>query len=319
MAKLIHVLPLSVKTEELLHMEQTELRPECRSIASVIDMIDSRYGRTDSERACDWLTPPTVVKRETHVGITKIPGMATNDKVVFIRSIRAMRLPDGQLLVVLSDLGSRPGRLSVGALREITIRMYETRKPGGDSAEVSNSTIYTGGDAQAAYHATDNYWGESDWSWGEEEWCVSHDEDVSEVLLGDGSIMLTKPKKAHEATKYSWGPRIASSMSGGELQSRSESEREGFWEIGAFEVWRFCTSLEGLPASIPRKAGPAIPLERKGGGPLTRTKQSLGRVPDSLPPFPQEQLMAGAKWEREKRPFHRVGNRPPPNLFLKRQ
>ena len=64
LAKLIHVLPLAVKTEALLYMDQTERQPEERPIATIINMLDARFGRTDSERACSWLTAFTEFKRD---------------------------------------------------------------------------------------------------------------------------------------------------------------------------------------------------------------------------------------------------------------
>ena len=45
LAKLIHVLPLSIKTEALLYMDHTENAPEARPIAAVMDMMDSRFGK----------------------------------------------------------------------------------------------------------------------------------------------------------------------------------------------------------------------------------------------------------------------------------
>ena len=205
LAKLIHVLPLSVKTESLIYMEQTELCPETRSIAAIMDMLDSRFGRTDSERACAWLTSFTEFKRETQENykdfwsrfarcVSKLEalGMPTNDKVVFNRAIHALRLPDGQLPIVISALETRPDRFSVGALREITIRMYETHKSGGDSTEVYPVTSNPGNESLNTYHASETGWEENDWA---DEWESPLEEDVSEIMLEDGPIMLMKPKK----------------------------------------------------------------------------------------------------------------------------
>ena len=51
LAKLIRVLPLAIQTEALLYMERTGQTPDTRSVAVAMDMVDSRYGMTDSERA----------------------------------------------------------------------------------------------------------------------------------------------------------------------------------------------------------------------------------------------------------------------------
>ena len=211
LAKLIHALPLPIKTEALLYMEQTEQTHDTRSIAVVIDMLDSRYGKTDSERACSWLTAFTEFKRETQenykdswarftrcVAKLEALGMPMNSKVVFNRAIRALRLPDGQLPIVLSALETRPDRFSVEALREIAIRMYETHKPGGDSTEVFATTIDAQNDTVATYHSADGNWDENDWEFDEEESGWNHEEEISEIMLEDGPIMLMKPKKPTE-------------------------------------------------------------------------------------------------------------------------
>ena len=64
LAKLIHILPLSVKTDALLYMESTEGQVESRSVDKIMQLLDRRFGRTDSERACSWLTAFTEFKRE---------------------------------------------------------------------------------------------------------------------------------------------------------------------------------------------------------------------------------------------------------------
>ena len=210
LAKLIHVLPLAVKTEALLYMDQTEKNPGERTVNHVMDMLDSRFGRTDSERACAWLTSFTDFKRETQenykdfwarftrcVAKLEALGMPMNNKIVFNRAIHALRLPDGQLPIVLSALETRPDRFSVDALREITIRMYETHKVGGDSSEVFATNTANPAPAengQGTYFADDQSWYDQDW-WTDEDWAMNHDSEISEIMLEDGSIMLMKPKK----------------------------------------------------------------------------------------------------------------------------
>ena len=211
LAKLIRVLPLAIKTEALLYMDQTEQCPEGRSIAVVINMLDSRFGRTDSERACSWLAAFTEFKRETQENYkdfwarfsrctAKLDalGMPMIDKVIFNRAIHALRLPEGQLPIVLSVLETRPDRFSVAALREVTIRMYETHKPGGDPAEVFTADAQGGCDSQWTYHSAEMASEANDWNgqWNECDWQC--DDETSEVLLEDGPIMLMKPKKPYK-------------------------------------------------------------------------------------------------------------------------
>ena len=149
LAKLIHVFPLAVETEALLYMGPTERSPSGGSIATIMDMMDARFGRTDSERSCAWLSAFAEFKRETQenykdfwarstrcVAKLEALGMPLGEKVVFNKVIQALRFPEGQLPIALSALETRPGPYSAAALREITIRMYETHKSGADTTEV---------------------------------------------------------------------------------------------------------------------------------------------------------------------------------------
>ena len=107
LAKLIHALPLSVKTDALLYMEPTEKNPETRSVDHIMRLMDQRYGRTDSERACSWLTAFAEFKRETNENYkdfwarfnrctAKLAAldMPMTQQVIFNRSIQALRLPE---------------------------------------------------------------------------------------------------------------------------------------------------------------------------------------------------------------------------------
>ena len=130
LAQLIRVLSMAVKTDALIYMEKPERNPADRSIASIMDMMGGRYGRADSERARAWLSAFTEFKREAQenykdlwdrfarcVAMLEALGMATREKVVFGLSIHAIRLPEGKLPIALSALETRPGPLSVAALR----------------------------------------------------------------------------------------------------------------------------------------------------------------------------------------------------------
>ena len=112
LAKLIRLLPLSVKTEALLYMGHTERDTSTRSIASIMDLVDGRVARTDSQRACAWLSAFTDCKREARgnykdfwdgftrcVAKLEAMGMPMGEKVVSNRSIRAIRLPEGEPLL----------------------------------------------------------------------------------------------------------------------------------------------------------------------------------------------------------------------------
>ena len=189
-------------------MGRTEQTPAIRTIAAIMDLLDARYAKTDSERARAWLTSFTEFKRETgenykdfwarftrFVAKLEALGMPMGDKVVSKRVIRALRLPDGQLPIVLSSLETRPDRFSAKALQEITIRMYETHKSGGDSSDVYNATTPANTESQEVYRAGDNDWFADDWYDDHVDWENEQDDEVTEVTLEDGSIMLMKPKK----------------------------------------------------------------------------------------------------------------------------
>ena len=213
LAKLIHVLPLSTKTEALTYMESTEQCPEKRTVNQIMEMMDARYARTDSERACSWLNAFTEFKRESSENYkdfwarfnrctAKLAalGMAMTDQVVFNRAIQALRVPEGQLPIILSALETRPDRFSIDSLKDITIRMYETHRPKIDSTEV-----FAAGHGQNPMQSTHSDQTTVDELESEEDW-----DDSMAVTMEDGSVFLMKPKKAtksrnapgiHEAAK----------------------------------------------------------------------------------------------------------------------
>lgn len=63
LAKLIHIPPLAVKTESVLYRDQTDARPQSRTIETAIRMSDGWFGRTDSGRSFARLTKFTESKR----------------------------------------------------------------------------------------------------------------------------------------------------------------------------------------------------------------------------------------------------------------
>ena len=208
LGKLIHALPLAVKTDALIYMEQTERDPAGRSIVATMDILDARLGRANSERASSWLAAFAEFKRESHGNykdfwarftrcVAKLDAlsMQMNEKVVFNRATRALRLPDGQLPVALSALETRPCRFSGSALREIAIRMCETHRPGGDSAEVYAPDIPGNSESLNTFRAHDNSRNDDDWDFQAYDWGSNHDNELKEVLLEGGSIMRMKPKK----------------------------------------------------------------------------------------------------------------------------
>ena len=208
LSKPIRVLPLAVKTEALIYMGQSERIPADRPIAAIMDPMGGWYARTDSERARAWLSAFADFKREAQgnckdfwarfarcVAKLEALGMPMGEKVVCARSIRALRLPDGQLPIALSEMETRPDRFSVSALREITIRMYATHKTGGDPTEVYDVDTPVNHDARNTFHAKENDWGGNDWACPDEDWYYGMEGEAEELALEDGTIMSMKRKK----------------------------------------------------------------------------------------------------------------------------
>ena len=73
--------------------------------------------------------------------------------------------------------------------------MYEAHKPGSDPTEAFTADAQGSNDSQWTYHAAESTLGPNDWTWQWNDWEWNHDEEAAEVLLGDGSIMLMRPKK----------------------------------------------------------------------------------------------------------------------------
>ena len=64
--------------EVLTYLEGTEVNPESRSLDTVKQMMNARYGKTDSERAWSWLSSFTEFKRGI-LQIIKISGFDSRD------------------------------------------------------------------------------------------------------------------------------------------------------------------------------------------------------------------------------------------------
>ena len=150
-SKIVTVLPLNIRMEVLAYLESTESNSESRSVDTVIQMLNTRYGETDSERARSWLSSSsfTEFKRENAENFkdfrtrfarctTRLNahGMNLSGSIIFHRAIQAIRVPEGQLPILLATLETFPNPTSVTSLRELSIKMYETHKSKPDSSEV---------------------------------------------------------------------------------------------------------------------------------------------------------------------------------------
>ena len=116
-------------------MENTESAPHTRSVDKVMDILNHRFGRTDTERARPWLTSFTEFKRggsenfkdfwtrfDRCVTRLQAHGLAMSESVVFHRSIHALRVPEGQLPILLATLETFPNPTSVDSLKSLAIK-----------------------------------------------------------------------------------------------------------------------------------------------------------------------------------------------------
>ena len=145
MAKMISILPMSVWADAMTYMEETASQPQLRALRPIFSLLDARFGKTDTGKSRMWLSQLTEFKR-TSAGnfedfwsrytrtITKLQslGMAASEEMVFRKAIQALRLPGGQLPIVLSALRTMNAPTSVQSLSELTIKMYETHRPISD-------------------------------------------------------------------------------------------------------------------------------------------------------------------------------------------
>lgn len=131
------------------YMERTEQRPESRPIRKIFEILDYRFGKTDTEQSRIWLSKFEGFKRTTGKNfkdfwpryarnIAKLisPDMAADDDMLFRKAIQSTRLPDGHLPIGLSTLKTMNSPSSVDELKELTIKMYETQRPSSDKTYV---------------------------------------------------------------------------------------------------------------------------------------------------------------------------------------
>ena len=145
-----------------------------------------------------------------------------NDDMISHKAIQALRFPEGQLPIVLSALKTSGGSTSVKALKDLTIKMYETHMPIADSTDV--------------YHLSPH----------EEDPNDDANEDEEEWGMTDegGYTYLMNPKKKDKRKERPWRGRIGTPGSDGNLPELPEfqvqSERKGQRKEGRtmLGMWR---------------------------------------------------------------------------------
>ena len=143
--------PMCSRVEIASNLESAENRIADRSVGDVVGILASRYGTTDSERAWACVAAFTEFKRDPngtfndfrarfYRRITRLDahGVAVNESVALRRPIQAMRIPGGQLHILLSTMGAFGNPSSVGNLRLRSNKMYETHR-----GETDSSAAYT--------------------------------------------------------------------------------------------------------------------------------------------------------------------------------
>ena len=186
-AKIVATLPTNSRMEVLAYLENTESAPHTQSVEKVMEILNHRFGRTDTERAWSWLTSFAEFKRDGAENykdfwtrftrcVTRLQdrGLAMSESAVFHRAIQALRVPEGQLPILLATLETFPNPTSIDALKSLTIKMYETHRGKTDSSEVYTVTNREG------------------------EVGVESDTEGAEMQFADdsGEIFLLRPKKA---------------------------------------------------------------------------------------------------------------------------
>ena len=136
----------------LAYLGNTENSPHLRSVGQVMDLLNRRFGRTDSERACSRQSSFAEFKRDgaaTYKDFwtrftrcaTRLSshGLAMGESVVFRRSIQDLRAPEGQLPILLAARGTFPNPTSIDSLQALTIKSMRPIWGKTDSPEVFNT------------------------------------------------------------------------------------------------------------------------------------------------------------------------------------
>ena len=62
--------------------------------------------------------------------------MTLSDQMIFNKALQALKLPDARTPIAISALETRNPPTDVQALKEITIRMYDTHKPSQGRSDI---------------------------------------------------------------------------------------------------------------------------------------------------------------------------------------
>lgn len=162
LSEIIDVAPQPPKITGLANMEPTEGPTETRSVQALIEQLDTRYGKTDSERSWEWLQ---------FAGFTRKPSGDLKDfwalrlrfatrrqtlnmpmwaEMITPNAMQALKLTESQLPIVLSALETKQNSHIVDILKDLTIRMFETHRrcPESSAVYVTQSTTDGGTDTE---------------------------------------------------------------------------------------------------------------------------------------------------------------------------
>ena len=113
LARIIAVLPLQCRIGAMNYKDSDEAEIRTRSLNPIWAIHGNRYGETDADRSCSWLTAFADFRRGSQENYkdfrtrftrcaTKLHalGIPLNDTAIFNKALAALGIPDGQLPVV---------------------------------------------------------------------------------------------------------------------------------------------------------------------------------------------------------------------------
>ena len=184
-SQIVSTLPINSRMEVLTYLESTESDPQSRTVGRVVGMLNRRFGKTDTERAWSWLSSFADFKRDRSEHfkdfwtrfarrVTRLNAHGLNiiESAVFRRETQALRIPDGQLPILLATLATFPNPDSIDSLKSLTVKMYEAHRGEIDSSGMFVTELARGND------------------------CTSSETEEIEFADEAGNVFLLKPKKA---------------------------------------------------------------------------------------------------------------------------
>ena len=197
------------------YMEATDTAPQTRPVQALMAMLDERYAKTDTERPWDWLKEfATFAKKHAEnlndfrarllrvAARLETMGVEMNEDMMPPQSLKALKLSEGKLPIALSAMETKPNSQSVGSLKDVTIKMSETRRRNPDTSEVYQAQGVPDTATMPDSDRCDTD-GQEDW---EEDWDEADEYEWQGEVAG--AILLIKPKR-HTKARNTPGAAVA--------------------------------------------------------------------------------------------------------------